>query len=77
MNQGNVSLKTFYAIYDRQGCDRQLVRVISAEDIDAAWELATTLEPGLAAVEDIPPTGEVEFLDPDAVPYTWQHQSQA
>ncbi|MFE1747396.1 hypothetical protein [Coleofasciculus sp. H7-2] len=62
------SLKTFYAIYDRTGSERRVVRMLEAEDIDTAWEIAETLETGLYNVEDIPPTGDVEFLDNSVIP---------
>ena len=71
MSQLEVSLKDYYAIYEQEN-GKLLVRRIQAEDPDDAWEIAETLGENVVDVVDIPPTGDVEFLESDAIPKNWQ-----
>ena len=71
MSQFEVREKDYYAIYEQEN-GKPLVRLIQAEDPDDAWEVAETLGTNLIDVVDIPPTGDVEFLESDAIPKTWE-----
>lgn len=75
MSPLEVREKDYYAIYEQKG-GKPLVRRIQAEDPDDAWEVAETLGTNLIDVVDIPPTGDVEFVDKDAIPKTWDRDRQ-
>ncbi len=75
MSELEVHKKDYYAIYE-QDSGKPLVRRIQAEDPDDAWEVAETLGTNVIDVVDIPPTGDVEFVEKDAIPKTWERDRQ-